>query len=76
MHLLTDAEEKPLIQRFKRSNSMPHLFKSSKIELESEACQARDGALWKCVGRRPSHGGYIYLYQSRDEYNDYNHSLI
>jgi hypothetical protein len=72
-HKSKEAEDKPTTPKLKRSYSQPCLFKGgSKIKFEKEACQARDGFLWKCIGREPSlFGGYIYQYEIREEYNDF-----
>ncbi len=63
------------LQKFKRTFSLPDIKGLSQLDLEREACQQRDGFLWKCIGRRrTSFEGYIYLFQIRPEFDDVSKS--
>jgi len=65
-----DASIYPFRPMMRRSYSLSQLDPTQKTE--KEECEARSGAFWECVGRKPSKfGGYIYLFKIREEYNDF-----
>ncbi len=68
-----EAEDKILFQRFIRYDSLPSLSIMNALEIEEQACRARDSHLWKCIGRKRSKcNGYIYTFEAKPEFN--NHS--